>query len=359
MTELTQREKLRRAVACHPDDDLPRRMYADWLIEHPEPGVCESCRGEKHMLGAGPDRGNPVCTRCEGSGVSDPNTELAQSIIAQLAYNDQMVQGGTLGDDVSRFGMWHAASRSICRLSHPPIPPHTYVALAPPHTYVATASEDSTYSDRDGPMLLYRRGFADELSVPHDWLFGHMCQACVNHPGSNPCPSCGGRGMEFGYGGREESCPDCGEQEHAPSICSACHGHRRSGDRSRELFEACPTIRHVRLYDRKPVVRSFPLLTVHTVWPSGRVVGSAWLDESKLWNRVDWNWNHRAFISHALFLEVRRNPGACCDIDNYVIFEDEQQAVAALSAAALKVARRSVLWLWSHQQELERKAKLL
>jgi uncharacterized protein (TIGR02996 family) len=84
------------AIIARPDDDLPRRIFADWLDEHPG-GPCLFCKGQGvhrggHLhcdsRGVHDHRYEEKCLACDGTGrdlYSAANAERAEFIRVQCA----------------------------------------------------------------------------------------------------------------------------------------------------------------------------------------------------------------------------------------------------------------------------------
>jgi uncharacterized protein (TIGR02996 family) len=54
---MSDRVAFLRAIAEHPDDDLPRLVYADWLDEHGDPARAEFIRVQCELTRLVPDDG--------------------------------------------------------------------------------------------------------------------------------------------------------------------------------------------------------------------------------------------------------------------------------------------------------------
>lgn len=198
------------AVLADPRDDLPRLVYADWLEEHTTDRQCWACQGYGTLQGSGPDRSNPTCDVCSGTGrVSNGNSERAEFIRVQveLARIDPLKcwhpEGSTA--DCRQCGALRRRERELWSGGENSFAPQLAGLVnrnAPGAclTHWGTPNQDINSTIRG----TWVRGFVESVRAPLGVLFGGECPGCIDGViesaefGVTPCQSCSGTGRTAG-----------------------------------------------------------------------------------------------------------------------------------------------------------------
>lgn len=286
-TAASDRDDLLRAVIADPAADTPRLVFADWLDDHGRDGVeCPGCKPWAHAVhwvtGHTP---NPysdpywqVCRKCGGSAVV-PNgyAERAAFVRADVSV---------FRDGPARL----AETRKLFRKVYPDTDRYLFTRSRTGPGFETPARP------RVLIRCLVRRGFVAEVRGPLAFFWA-ACGGGCDGSGAwaewrtpRPCPHCGGKGQW-------------------PTGAFV------------DLARVEP-IEAVRLTDRRPMTP-----------PDGP--GRRWCRRGGIVaDRDDYAWELPDRVFHAL-----PHAGAWRVRDDFVDYDTENDATAAVTAALLKVAR--------------------
>lgn len=204
---MTEEQALIATILAHPADDLPRKVYADWLDEHgfheraefirvqcalAEDGLC-SLVGRKMMDGVTPTDCGGTCDQCR---LRERERELLEANV-----------------------IWGLPIASI-------------FFGADPRAYVEYGHSGCAYHHQGATKITWAwsRGFAESIRLPLSAFLGGSCERC------------GGSGWARYYHPVEiEEVDDC----------PACSGTGRTEGIAKRLFETQPVTR-VEFTDREP-----------------------------------------------------------------------------------------------------------
>ena len=219
---MTEEQALIATILAHPADDLPRKVYADWLDEHgfheraefirvqcalAEDGLC-SLVGRKMMDGVTPTDCGGTCDQCR---LRERERELLEANV-----------------------IWGLPIASI-------------FFGADPRAYVEYGHSGCAYHHQGATKITWAwsRGFAESIHLPLAAFLGGSCERC------------GGSGWARYYHPVEiEEVDDC----------PACSGTGRTEGIAKRLFETQPVTR-VEFTDREP------LQLTEGVWRFARMFG--------------------------------------------------------------------------------------
>ena len=240
---MNDREALLAGILAHPEADLPRLVYADWLDEQSSTVPCPTCAGtgvapSQYFTPISPgldiryrrsrygrtteqvitppfSHKLPQCPACKGSRCIPSGTqEHAKFIRDQIAGNVATMP------------------RSIIREFSNLIP--GLVAISPTDGQMCLGGR--------GVELYFRRGFVAEVRAPMEWLVG------------GECGNCGGTGLF--YYEQAAQCPDCGgvyESVSDPTDRGYSPGTGRTPGHLAEIVKTQP-VQFVGVTDREPMV---------------------------------------------------------------------------------------------------------
>lgn len=255
---MTDHDALLAAILAAPDDDTPRKVYADYLEERDGDVPCGRCGGDGDLRINSMGYGNQDCRVCSGSGrVPNGYAERAEFVRVQceLARLSRWPCGGYYCDEAighvdceDPTGDKAAALRKRDQELWPQVVPTFDV----PADWLVDVHRRGT--DRSAVV---RRGFIDEVSLTLAAFVGGPCGQCGNH-----------------YDNHRLGLP-------APENCPDCSGTGRVGGLAERLFRAHPVTKVV--------------ISDAVIHPSGGndtyYVGGLGMFPSEYWRRLD---NHRS-----------------------------------------------------------------
>lgn len=286
------------AVLSEPGEDAPRLVLADWLDENATGRECWVCQGMGDLLGAGPDRGNPECGTCGGTGrASDGRAARAEFIRVQCelakcpkcrgsGWRQNPAGDGGLSKRVACCG----DKKSLRRRERELLKIHGEAWLDGSLSFA-----DRCFSTPEGQGFWvgdicvraeFRRGFVGSVTVPlAAWVGG-------------PCGLCQGTGSDW--------------------TCCDCKGTGRIAALGPAIAAACP-LEAVRFGDREP-------------YHNG--AGHSWFRQSRR--------RHSELVPEAAELPDELFdllPRPIRGISRYHAYLTPEAAHSALSVAALALAR--------------------
>lgn len=222
-------------ILAHPEADLPRLVYADWLDDNAVDRGCGECEGTGETnVGRGRVRKCPLCA----SGIArDGRRERGEFIRLQceIAAGGCEVCGGSANPRCPACERLRAREAELWPL----VCDGVRASLgdsAPPGVWVGTPGERRIPSVGADHSFVVRRGFVSEVRAPLAWLIGGACSTCDGlgrHRTRNP---------DTGWIGQRD-CEMCGCTGRTPANLS-------------ELVAKWP-ITKVGVTDRRPTTYSY------------------------------------------------------------------------------------------------------